>query len=233
MKLFCLPSLRPTATQSATRLKLQASDRRLTKLVDSSQSLPSPSSAHELFKYTSGRWVYNENQRFKERERTFNVAGLQRLAAKAVSRKVEDIHSITKLSAKERPIVPLSFDSAMISNSLLVSHIQSQNRDSNLSLVKPLRCPFFDQRAYQFQRYMATRLQLKNLAETEYILLEFRSGKNLGTLWADMNENNRLRFIKSLVALESCLFQIRVPASGSLYFLREFDRGLYKASSRI
>jgi len=60
-----------------------------------------------------------------------------------------------------------------------------------------------------------------NSAQTEYIFLEFSPGRNLGTLWADMTQHHRLRFIRSLVDLENRLFDIYLPASGSIYFLRD------------
>jgi hypothetical protein len=53
-------------------------------------------SLRRFYKLTSvGR--YNEQKRFRERVRTFDVSALQQLAAVAVARKFEDILSITKL----------------------------------------------------------------------------------------------------------------------------------------
>ncbi|RMZ82994.1 hypothetical protein DV737_g1818, partial [Chaetothyriales sp. CBS 132003] len=61
-------------------------------MTNSTQPPPDLSCTQDLFKYT-----YNEQQRFRERERRFDVTELQRLAAEAVARKVEDILSISKL----------------------------------------------------------------------------------------------------------------------------------------
>ena len=52
-----------------------------------------------------------------------------------------------------------------------------------------------------------------NPAQTEYIFMEFSPGKNLGSVWDDMNEHQQLVFIKSLVKLETQLFRLHLPAS--------------------
>jgi hypothetical protein len=62
-----------------------------------------------------------------------------------------------------------------------------------------------------------------NPAQAEYMFLEYGPGGNLGALWGGMNEHDRQQFVKNLVKLESRLFSLRLPASGSLYFLRDLD----------
>ncbi|GAB7330665.1 hypothetical protein MBLNU13_g02232t1 [Cladosporium sp. NU13] len=52
----------------------------------------------EFFRYTSGRWVYNEQKRLREKERVFDVSALQRLAAESVSRNVDEVLYMSKLS---------------------------------------------------------------------------------------------------------------------------------------
>lgn len=60
-----------------------------------------------------------------------------------------------------------------------------------------------------------------NPSETEYILMEYSPGRNLASVWADMNEHQQARFVKSLVDIERRLFGIKLPASGSLYFRQD------------
>lgn len=166
----------------------------------------------------SGR--YNENQRFKERERRFNVAGLQRLAAEAVARKVGDILSIGKLGegAANRAFVIEFRDGFKLVARIPypVTEPRQQVVASEAATMTLLRSKGIPVPAVY--AYSATA---DNPAETEYMFLEFSPGRNLGTLWADMNEHHQLQFIKSLVAVESRLFNLRLPASGSLYFLRD------------
>ncbi|KAK5109410.1 hypothetical protein LTR62_007076 [Meristemomyces frigidus] len=60
-----------------------------------------------------------------------------------------------------------------------------------------------------------------NPTETEYIFMEFTPGKELGAVWSNMDGHDRLRFVRSLVDLETRLLSTTLPASGSLYFHRD------------
>lgn len=41
--------------------------------------------SHNFFRYTSGRWVWDEEDQLRERYREFNVSELQRVAMESVS----------------------------------------------------------------------------------------------------------------------------------------------------
>ena len=56
---------------------------------------PNPDHEH-FFRYTSGRWLWNEEQQLKDRYKAFNIAELQSLAAKAVGS--DRCISMTKLA---------------------------------------------------------------------------------------------------------------------------------------
>lgn len=49
-----------------------------------------------FFRYTSGRWLWDEQQQFQDRYKAFNVVELQNLAAKAVGS--DSCVSMTKLA---------------------------------------------------------------------------------------------------------------------------------------
>ncbi|KAJ0422842.1 kinase-like domain-containing protein [Aspergillus carlsbadensis] len=55
-------------------------------------------STDELFKYTSGRWIYNEPLRLAERYLEFNVPALQQAIATATGHSTSDIASFFKMS---------------------------------------------------------------------------------------------------------------------------------------
>ena len=52
----------------------------------------------ELFNYTSGRWIYNEPQRLAERQLTFNIFQLNRIAAESVGHSDSGVSSTKKLA---------------------------------------------------------------------------------------------------------------------------------------
>ncbi|USW54061.1 Putative aminoglycoside phosphotransferase, protein kinase-like domain superfamily [Septoria linicola] len=189
---------------------------------NSSPRQPDPSSAHDLFEYTSGRWVYNERKRFGERERVFNVAELQRMAAEAVGRKAEDVVSMSKLGegAANRAFVICFRDKFK-----LVARIPYPVTEPCQQVVasEAATMAFLRSKDIPVPEIYGYSASAKNPAQTEYIFMEFSPGRNLGSLWPDMNEHDRLRFMKSLVRLESRLFNLDLPASGSLYFVRDLD----------
>lgn len=68
-----------------------------------------------------------------------------------------------------------------------------------------------------------------NSASTEYIFMEFVQGKNLGDIWYTLSGQERRTILSNLVQLESRLFGIQFPASGSLYYCDD----LPKIESRV
>lgn len=62
-----------------------------------------------------------------------------------------------------------------------------------------------------------------NPARTEYIFMEVMRGTNLGNIWYDLGEKARIKVVERLVELESRLFSLDFPASGSLFYTRDLD----------
>nr|POE53458.1 altered inheritance of mitochondria protein 9, mitochondrial [Quercus suber] len=155
-----------------------------------------------------------------ESERSFDVAELQRLAAETVTRKVEDIISIDKLGegAANRAFVIQFCDDFK-----LVARIPYPVTEPRQHVVasEAATMAFLPSKGIPVPQIYGYSASAENPAQTEYIFMAFSPGRNLGTLWADMTEHHRLRFVRSLVKLECRLFQLRLPASGSLYFLRD------------
>jgi hypothetical protein len=60
-----------------------------------------------------------------------------------------------------------------------------------------------------------------NSAGTEYIFMEYVRGKNLGEVWYSLIEHERRELVTKIVQLESRLFSLRFPASGSLYYCND------------
>jgi hypothetical protein len=63
----------------------------------------------------------------------------------------------------------------------------------------------------------------RNPAGAEYIFMEFNRGINLGDIWFELSETARTSVVRRLVKLESRLFSLTFPASGSLYYTRDLD----------
>lgn len=170
---------------------------------------------------------YNEHTRIKERYRLFDTNELQRLAAVSVSRKVEDISLISKLGegAANR-----AFTIEFRDGFKLVARIPYPATEPRQLLVasEAATMVFLRSRGIPVPEIYGYSASVDNPAKTEYIFMEFSSGNELSTKWADMDDRDQLRFVKSLVNLEARLFGIPLPANGSLYFLRDIPDSFVK-----
>ncbi|EUC48494.1 hypothetical protein COCMIDRAFT_87131 [Bipolaris oryzae ATCC 44560] len=72
-----------------------------------------------------------------------------------------------------------------------------------------------------------------NGAGTEYMFMELVHGKNLGDIWFDLSIEARITVVTNLVELESRLFSLTFPASGSLYHTKDMGPGLKKVEVPI
>lgn len=57
-----------------------------------------------------------------------------------------------------------------------------------------------------------------NEVGSEYIVMERAQGKELADTWFTMTFEERMKMVEKIVEIERCLFDIRFPASGSLFF---------------
>lgn len=61
----------------------------------------------------------------------------------------------------------------------------------------------------------------ENAAGSEYIFMELVQGTSLGDIWFDLSEKARIAVVTELVELESRLFALLFPASGSIYSTKD------------
>lgn len=172
---------------------------------------------------------YNERRRLRERERIFNVVELQRLAAAAVSRQLEDILSFDKLGegAANRAFV-LEFRDGF---RLVVRIPYPVTPPARLVVAsEAATMTFFRAKGIQVPEIYGYSASANNPAQTEYIFMEFSAGMQLSTVWPDMDESEMLGFVRSLVGLEARLFNLRLPANGSLYFLQDLPNDVAKVA---
>ncbi|KAG6819121.1 hypothetical protein H0H93_015162 [Arthromyces matolae] len=175
------------------------------------------SPTNELFNYTSGRWIVNDELRLAERKREFDVNELCRLAAQSVGRSSEDIKTFVKLAEGGSNRV-----------FLITMH-------DGFKMIARIPYPVTAPKFYAVASEAATLCFLRscglpvpevygyspmsdNTAKTEYIFMEFVSGTKLSDLWTDMEEADIASVLRQLAQLESQLMSIPFPAGGSLYY---------------
>ena len=63
-----------------------------------------------------------------------------------------------------------------------------------------------------------------NVAETEYIFMEFVEGTKLSDTWLDLEEREIISVLRQLAHLELKMMSIAFPAGGSLYYAKDLEK---------
>lgn len=62
-----------------------------------------------------------------------------------------------------------------------------------------------------------------NSAGVEYIIMEMLEGKCIGDHWFLMTDEERMKIVFQIAEIEGKLFSIRLPASGSIFYVEDLD----------
>ncbi|KAH6857251.1 kinase-like domain-containing protein [Alternaria rosae] len=186
----------------------------------------------KLFEYTSGRWIWNDALKHSERRRVFDVSELKRLAAAAINQNVEDVTSFEKLAEGgfNRTFLITMRDGFQFVGRILYpvtepKHLVVASEVATMDLLRLHGIP-----VPKIYSYSATS---ENAAGTEYIFMESIRGTNLGDIWFDLSGKARIAVVTKFVELESHLFALEFPASGSLYYTTDLPAGFDKFEGPI
>lgn len=172
---------------------------------------------------------YNEGLRLKERHRVFNVIELQRLAAIAVTRHFDDILTMDKLGeGAANRVFLIHFRDGF----KLVARIPyPATRPTHLVVAsEAATLTFLRLRNIPVPRVYGYSASADNPAETPYIFMEFSEGEQLANSWYEMSDQHRCLFVTDLVKLEARIFNLRLPASGSVYFTRDLPADMERTA---
>lgn len=167
---------------------------------------------------------YNESLRLKERKLAFNVSQLKHIAAKSVGSTEADVVAIKKLAEGgfNRAFEITMRDGYQVLARLpypatLPKRYTIANEVATMDFVRSHGLPVpkvFD--------YSTTT---ENPVGAEYMIMEKVAGKQLGDVWYIMSEEERLKMILQVVEMETKLFSIQLPASGSIYYKHDLAAG--------
>ncbi|KAI1988476.1 hypothetical protein LOZ53_003929 [Ophidiomyces ophidiicola] len=181
--------------------------------------------SEDLFNYTSGRWLYNEELRRAERRILFNVEQLKRVAAEAVGRQLGDVSEIKKLAEGG---FNRSFEVVMCDGLQVIARLPYPlTVPKKYAIASEVATMDFVRRhdvpAPRVFKYSTTN---DNEVGTEYIIMEKMHGQETGDVWYSMTDDQRIQLIREVVKLEARLFSIKLPASGSIYYSKDLDDGM-------
>ncbi|KAL4735270.1 kinase-like domain-containing protein [Aspergillus similis] len=161
--------------------------------------------------------LYNDALRHRERKRAFNISGLKRLAALAGQQKEDDVVGFEKLAEGG---FNRSFKITMRNGFQFVARIPYPVTEPKFLVVasEVATIDFLCSHGIPVPKVFGYSAVADNSAGTQYIFMELVQGQNLGDIWFTLSEPERITLVTKLVQLESRLFGLRFPASGSLYY---------------
>ncbi|PYH82672.1 kinase-like protein [Aspergillus uvarum CBS 121591] len=170
----------------------------------------------DLFEYTSGRFLFNEEIRRAERRVQFDLHALARAACHSVGRHQKAVASITKLAEGGfNRVLQITFDDgyAVLARlpykTTFPKHYAVASEAATLALLRAHGVPV--------PKVLAYSPDQTNAVGAEYILLERLEGTPLSNQWFSMDTKTRVKTMRQIVDVERRFMSIRFPASGSLY----------------
>lgn len=167
---------------------------------------------------------WNDDLKHSERRRVFNVPEFKRLAAAAINQEAEDVTSFKKLAEGG---FNRTFLITMRDGFQFVGRIPYRITEPRHLVVasEVATMDFLRSHGLPIPHVYSYSATSENPASTEYIFMELIQGTNLGDIWFDLSEKARITMVTKLVELESQLFALEFPASGSLYYAKDLQIG--------
>ncbi|KAF7288594.1 APH domain-containing protein [Mycena indigotica] len=183
----------------------------------------STESLDDLYDYTSGRWVYNDALRHKERRVAFDVDGLCRLAAESIHQSPTDVVTISKLAEGG---FNRTFVIGLHDGRQLVARVPYPMTVPDYYAVASEVATIEYQRSCgipvpEIYGYSADS---NNVAGTPYILMEFVHGPKLSEIWPSLGDEQVISVVRQLTQIESRMMSQPFPAGGSLYFTEDLEK---------
>ncbi|KAL5330751.1 hypothetical protein ACEPPN_000272 [Leptodophora sp. 'Broadleaf-Isolate-01'] len=159
-----------------------------------------------FFRYTNGRWLWDEEKQLQERYRKFNVEELKRIGAESIGAK--SCVSITKLDEGGYNKV---FKLVMDNGSVAIARIPCPNAGP------PFKTTASEVATMDFARTIlnipvpkvhAWSAVSDDPVEAEYILMEEACGTSLGDVWENMGIHSKDKIVKDIVSIEQKLLSV-------------------------
>ncbi|KAF9894411.1 Phosphotransferase enzyme [Aspergillus nanangensis] len=181
----------------------------------------------QLFRYTSGRWLWDEEQQVQDRYKAFNVPQLQNLAAQATGSNGCD--SITKLAEGGFNKV---FRLNMNDGKTILARIPNPNAGPSFyTTASEVATMEFARDVLQIPvpRILGWSASPDNPVGSEYIFMEEATGTQLAIQWDGLNPDAKLAIMREVVAIETKLLSVSFSHYGSIYFASDAVDGAVPA----
>ncbi|DAA74701.1 TPA_exp: Uncharacterized protein A8136_3017 [Trichophyton benhamiae CBS 112371] len=178
---------------------------------------PSISDQYDKFyRYTSGRWLWDEEKQLQDRFTPFNVPELQRIAATSI--KANKCVAMTNLAEGS---FNKTFHLKMDNGSTLVARIPHPIAGPKYyTTASEVATMDFARTVLQIPvpQVYAWSPHVDNPVGAEYIIMEEAVGTKLEDVWHDLSLEDRLKIVEDLVSIESKLLSVSFSRYGNLYY---------------
>ncbi|KAH9204824.1 kinase-like domain-containing protein [Leptodontidium sp. 2 PMI_412] len=173
----------------------------------------------QFYKYTSGRWLWNEKYQLARRYVEFDLPGLLQVSAQAIGAR-----SCVKVEKLPEGNFSKVFLIAMDDGRELIAKLPNPNAGrphfttaSEAATMDYVRNVL----GIPAPRVYGWSSSTDNPVRAEYILMERCGGVELGKIWHDMPWEERLEVIRTLVGYEKAFVSANLPMHGSLYYAKD------------
>lgn len=175
------------------------------------------STTRDLFAYTSGRFLYNEEARLRERFVKFDPDGLRREVERHIGLSHGQAGEITKIGEGGfNRVLLLTMQDGFEAIVKIPYHIAGPRYFATASEAATLQ--FLYSKGIPVPQLYGYSSSNENSAGAEYIIMEKASGVGLETRWLDMSKRERHKLVSSFVELEKKFFNLPFQSTGSIYF---------------
>ncbi|KAL4928784.1 uncharacterized protein BDV17DRAFT_263568 [Aspergillus undulatus] len=187
-----------------------------------------PSTKESLFTYTSGRFVYNEQLRLRERYVKFDPSALSREAERVLGFQHGLASSITKLAEGGfSRVFLLTMEDGFEAIMKIPYRLARPKYYVTASEAATLQYPHT--KGIPVPKLYGYSSSDGDEVGVEYSIMERAPGVGLQTRWLDMNARQRHNLASSFVEIEKNLFDLPLSAIGSIYFKKDLPSELQAA----
>ena len=169
----------------------------------------------DFFRYTSGRWLYNESEQMAQRYVKFNVAALHGAIASATGSQVVSMEKKEGLFNKSFMVKLANGKqvAARIKNPIAgPAHLMTSSEVATMDFVR-------NHLGIPAPKVLAWNSNAKtNPVGAEYIIMETAQGVELASVWRTMDSKQKKNVVNSLAAMEQNLLKAKFAQYGGLYY---------------
>jgi Phosphotransferase enzyme family len=188
----------------------------------SASSVRSKNARHDLFRYTSGRFLFDEEAQLKQRYKEFSIPALQDVAVKVTA--TNKCVAMSKLAEGSFNKV---FLLTMDCGKQIIARIPHPNAGppkfttaSEVATMHYLR----NRLDIPVPRVFSYSCDENNPVGSEYIIMEKIEGMPLGGRWKAMTIDEKHSMLESVAGFQSRFISRTFSEYGNLYFLHDIDK---------